>query len=305
LAWADLAAQECDGQHSSTCISQSEKALVAKGVAVREYRVKPVAALARGLQVLQVLQEMRAASLHDLHLATGIPKPTLTRILYTASQQGLVWQRMVDGAFLPSHTQQRRVEIDDAAWLAEIASPVLEELSRRVRWPSVFSVPRLDYMETLETNSSRTYFDGLPPRPHGFRVNLLGSASGRAYLAFCPEQEREAVLARLRHKGLPAHHLVFDDAAVQRMLAETRQRGYSVRAPDFGGDHDRPRSEVDDGRESIAMPVRLDGRVAGCINLTWLRPAMPVRTAVQRHLGDLQAAVAAVEERARAAGFGR
>ena len=33
---------------------------------------------------------MRAASLHDLHLATGIPKPTLTRILYTAHQHGLV-----------------------------------------------------------------------------------------------------------------------------------------------------------------------------------------------------------------------
>ena len=52
-------------------------------------------------------------------------------------------------------------------------------------------------METLETNSSRTYFDALPPRPRGFRVNMLGSASGRAYLAFCPEQELEAVLARL------------------------------------------------------------------------------------------------------------
>jgi IclR family mhp operon transcriptional activator len=52
------------------------------------------------------------------------------------------------------------------------------------------------------------------------------------------------------------------------------------------------------------MPVRLDGRVAGCINLTWLRPAMPVRTAVERHLGDLRTAVATVEERARAAGFG-
>jgi IclR family mhp operon transcriptional activator len=91
---------------------------------------------------------------------------------------------------------------------------------------------------------------------------------------------------------------------VRRLVATTRQRGYSTRAPDFGGDHDRPRSEVDDGRESIAMPVRLDGRVAGCINLTWLRPAMPVRTAVERHLGDLRTAVATVEERARAAGFG-
>ena len=272
---------------------------------MREYRVKTIDSLARGLQVLQVLQDVGAASLHDLHLATHIPKPTLTRILYTAHKHGLVWQRMVDGAFLPSHTLQRRVETGDGEWLAEIASPVLAELSERLQWPSILSVPRLDYMETLETNSSRTYFDALPPRPHGFRVNMLGSASGRAYLAFCPEQELATVLARLRLKKDRAYGLARDEAAVRRLVESTRQRGYGVRAPDFGGDHDRPRSEVDDGRESIAMPVRIDGRVVGCINLTWRRRALPLATAVDRHLDDLRAAVRTVEERARAAGLGQ
>ena len=272
---------------------------------MREYRVKTIGSLARGLEVLRVLQEVRAASLHDLHLATGIPKPTLTRILYTAHQHGLVWQRMVDGAFLPSHTVGRRTATDDSEWLVEIASPVLGELSQRLQWPSVLSVPRLDYMETLETNSSRTYFDALPPRPHGFRVNMLGSASGRAYLAFCPEQELEAVLARLRLRKDRAFRLAHDEVAVRRMVETTRRRGYGVRAPDFGGDHDRPRSEVDDGRESIAMPVRVDGRVVGCINLTWRREVLSLPTAVERHLQDLRTAVRTVEERARAAGLGQ
>lgn len=271
---------------------------------MRAYRVKPIESLARGLRVLEVLQEIRAASLHDLHLATGIPKPTLTRILVTAHQQGLVWQRMVDGAFLPSHTQRRR-EPDDEAWLVEIASPVLEELSQRLQWPSVLSVPRLDYMETLETNSSRTYFDALPPHPHGFRVNMLGSASGRAYLAFCPQQEFDAVVARLRHRDIPAHRLAFDDEALRRLVETTRERGYGVRAPDFGGDYYRPRSEVDDGRQSIAIPVRLDDRVLGSINLTWRRQVLSLTGLVQRHLGDLRAAVRTVEDRVRAAGLGQ
>jgi IclR family transcriptional regulator, mhp operon transcriptional activator len=273
---------------------------------VREYRVKPIESLGRGLQVLQVLEGMRAASLHDLHLATGIPKPTLTRILYTAHQHGLVWQRMVDGAFLPSHPQHRR-EPDDEEWLVEIASPVLEELSRRLQWPSVLSVPRLDHMETLETNSSRTYFDELPRRPRGFRVNMLGSASGRAYLAFCSDQEFDAVIARLRQKDIPAHRLAFDDDddALRTLVRTTRERGYSVRAPDFGGDYHRPRAEADDGRSSIAMPVRLDGRVVAAINLTWRRQVLSLTGMVQRHLQDLQAAVRAVEERAGEAGFDR
>jgi IclR family transcriptional regulator, mhp operon transcriptional activator len=270
---------------------------------MRDYRVKPIESLGRGLQVLQVLQEVRAASLHDLHLATGIPKPTLTRILHTAHQHGLVWQRMVDGAFLPSHTR-RRLEPDEDAWLVEIASPVLGDLAHRLQWPSVLAVPRLDYMETLETNSSRTYFDGLPPRPRGYRVNMLGSASGRAYLAFCSRQEFDAVIARLRHRDVPAHGLAADDDALRRLVESTRQRGYGVRAPDFGGDYSRPRSEVDDGRESIAMPVRPGERVVATINLTWRRQVMSTTGMVQRHLGDLRAAVATVEERARAAGLG-
>jgi len=270
---------------------------------MRNYRVKPIESLARGLQVLQTLQEVRAASLHDLHLATGIPKPTLTRILWTAHQQGLVWQRMVDGAFLPSHTQHR-LEPDDDAWLVEIASPVLDELAGRLQWPSVLAVPRLDYMETLETNSTRTYFDALPRRPRGYRVNMLGSASGRAYLAFCTEQEFDAVIRRLRQRDTSGHGLAFDDEALRRLVATTRERGYGIRAPDFGGDYSRPRSQVDDGRESIAMPVRVDGRVVGCINLTWRRQVLSLPTAVQRHLADLRTAVRTVEERARAAGLG-
>lgn len=271
---------------------------------MRDYRVKPIDSLARGLRVLQTLQRLGAASLHDLHLATGIPKPTLTRILLTAHREGLVWQRMVDGAFLPSHTSRPR-EPDDDAWLVEIASPVLEELSRSLQWPSVLSVPRLYYMETLETNSSRTYFDALPPRPRGFKVNMLGSASGRAYLAFCPPQEFDAVVQRLRHRDVPAHRLAFDDVALHRLVATTRERGYAVRAPDFGGDYDRPRSEADDGRESIAVPIRVEDRVLGAINLTWRRQVLSLTGLVQRHLGDLQAAVARVEERARSAGLGR
>jgi IclR helix-turn-helix domain. len=142
-----------------------------------DYKVKTIAVLARGFTVIRVLQEMRAASLHDLHVATGIPKSSLLRILATAHESGLVWQRMVDGAFVPSHTLQSRLDIDDVEWLVEVASPVMESLTKRVLWPSVLSVPRLDYMETLETNSSRAYFDALPPRPRGFRINMLRSAA--------------------------------------------------------------------------------------------------------------------------------
>lgn len=270
---------------------------------MRHYKVKPIQSLERGLRVLAALREMRAASLHDLHQRTGIPKATLTRILYTLYRQSLVWQRMADGAFLPSHIMLQRARLDDPQALAEIASGVLEELCERVMWPSVLSAPRLDYMEVIETNSPRAYFDALPPAPLGFRANLLRSASGRAYLAFCPDEEREAVLRRLRERDVAGHELAHDPAAVQRIVTTTRRQGYSVRDPGFGGHYSKTRKESDDGRNSIAMPIRSGGEVLGCVNLTWRMKALTVAQLVDRYGKDLRAAVATIEQRLAGSGL--
>ena len=291
----------CEMSQAIGVASRADRA--GAGRVMRHYKVKPIQALERGLEVLAALRDIRAASLHDLFQRTGIPKPTLTRILYTLYRQGLVWQRMADGAFLPSHIMLQRGRLDDTAWLVEIASAVLERLGDRVMWPSVLSVPRLDYMEVVETNSPRARFDELPAAPIGFRANLLRSASGRAYLAFCPDQEREAMLRRLREREIAGHELAHDPAAIQQIVATTRRRGYSTRAPDFGSHYSKPRSEVDDGRTSIAMPIRAGGQVLGCVNLTWRRKALTVSQVVDRYSADLHGAVSAIESRAAELGI--
>jgi IclR family transcriptional regulator, mhp operon transcriptional activator len=265
---------------------------------VRNYKVKPINGLSRGLDVLRALQAMRAASLHDLHQTTGLSKSTLTRIVHTLHLQGMVWQRMVDGAYLPSHSLQQRAQLDNADWLVEIASPVLESLCKKVSWPSVLTIPRLDYVEVLETNRPLSYFGDILLGPIGFRANMLRSASGRAYLAFCPDREREAVLHRLRQKNQPGDEKAHDARWVEQVVETTRQRGYSVRDPDFGGHYSKTRQEVNDERNSIAMPIQVNGHVLGCINLTWKSKHMSAAAAVKRHLAALREAINTVEQRA-------
>lgn len=257
---------------------------------MRQYQVKTISSLERGLRVLKALEEMRAASLHDLHQVTGIPKATLIRILHTCNQEGLVWQRLADGAFVASLRPQR-APYNDAEWLGELASSVLEELCERVMWPSVLTVPRLDYMETIDTNSPKAYFDEVVPvAPIGFRSHMLLGASGRSYISFCAEREREAVLRRLREHDAPGNAYAHDPGWLRRLLTTTRSRGYSVRAPEY---------DVD-GRNSIAVPIRLHGEVLGCVNMTWRKTVMSAQEAARRHLDDLQAAVHRIEERAAA-----
>jgi IclR family mhp operon transcriptional activator len=271
---------------------------------MRQYKVKTIHSLSRGLDVLRALQAMRAASLHELHGTTGLSKSTLTRILLTLHAHGMVWQRMVDGAYLPSHSLQQRVLLDDADWLVEIASPVLENLCQRVSWPSVLTIPRMDHVEVIETNQPKSYFDDIPLGPIGFRANMLRSASGRAYLAFCPDREYETVVNRLRLRNQPGDESSHDDLWMRRMVESTRQRGYSARDPDFGGHYSKGRRDADDGRNSIAMPIRVNGHVLGCINLTWKTKIMTLSEAVKRHLGALTDAVQAVQARAAQAGVG-
>src|SRR6266496_591252 len=90
----------------------------------------------------------------------------------------------------------------------------------------VLAVLRLDHMAVVETNSPRAHFDELPAGPIGFRANILRSASGRAYLAFCPDAEREAVLRRLAERDVAGHELARDPVAMRRILEPTRRRGF-------------------------------------------------------------------------------
>lgn len=265
------------------------------------YKVKTIRALDRGLEVLAFLQAARAASLHDMHLATGLPKATLIRIIATLDQRGLVWQRLADGAYLPSHLQLARAPhagLEER--LQEVASPVLVQLCRQVNWPSILAVPRLDHMEVVETNAPKSYFHHIPLGPVGFRVNMLRSATGRAYLAFCSDSERDAVLQRLRSSGEPGNEIAHDSRLVQRLLDESRRLGYGLRVPDFGGHYHLPRRGWDDGRNSIAVPIRAGDEVVAVVNLTWIHKVVTLRQVVAQCLQPLQAAAALIGRRLEA-----
>lgn len=238
---------------------------------MRPYQVKSIRALDRGLEVLAHLQKARTASLHDLHLATGLPKSTLTRILLTLEGRGLIWQRLADGAFMASHIYMpRSPQIHDEHFLVEVSAPILERLCRKVNWPSILAVPRLTYMEVIETNRPKSYFSHLALGPIGFRINMLRSATGRAYLAFCGDDERQAFLDRLATSTEPANYLARQPSVVEKILADTRRRGYGTRAADFGGHFEKTRREFDDRRDSIAIPIWSGDEVIAVLNLTWV-----------------------------------
>lgn len=233
-------------------------------------QVKSIQSLARGLEVLQLLQTTGALTLAELHKLSGIPKASLLRILKTLMEQGMVWQRMADNAYFPSFSLSELAgRMTREQELVEAASPVLEKLSERVQWPSVLAVPRLTHMEVIETNASRTMIDDVPLGPIGFQINMMRSASGRAYLAACETPIREATLRRLQQSKRPGDRFARHSAYVDALCADYDRRGFAFRDPDFGGDYEFGRDANDDGRDSLAVPIMLGRHVPGVINITW------------------------------------
>ena len=266
-----------------------------------EYKAKTIRALDRGIQVLEYLYSSGGATLDELYKSTGLHRATLIRILMTLKDNDLVWQRLADGVFLPGYRWERFNTMPSINMkLAKISAPILLELCNKTLWPSVIGVPGTGCLEVLETNASQSYFDEIPLGPVGYKINYLRSASGRSYLAHCSGDEREGILSTLRRSGMPGDMMAHDVQYVERVIAETRSRGYGIRDNDFGGDYNKTRDEYDDGRYSIAIPlsIKKHGTFA-VLNMTWKSSVLGLEEGIERNLNHLKWAGRRIEKAVR------
>lgn len=255
-----------------------------------ERKVKTVRALERGLQVMAEVERRQGANLHELHVALGLPKATLLRMLVTLGKHGQIWQRLADGAFLPTHVRAPSQPASLHERIAQVSSPHLAHLSEEVAWPSVIAVPRLDHLVIVETNSPLLRLDSITLGPVGSPLSYIHTSTGRAYLCACDESERRAIIERIR----PAQPDRDGMAQLESILAMTAERGYALREP-FHPWPDRNWRDVrQDGRRSMSVPVRVNGRAVAALNITWLVRRSDTETVVKRHLGVLQRTAEAI-----------
>lgn len=247
--------------------------------------------LERGLDVLDALRSRSTSSLQELHDDTRLPKPSLLRILATLSHRGLVYRRLADGRYRLGEFSNpgRRHDRYDA--IAEAAAPVLDQLCREVLWPSDLMVPAGAHLERRETSQAHSPF--FPSRSArntvGQPVGWLLTGVGRAYLAFCPEQERVRILARLRRSNKPDDLLAHQPKRLETILSDTRKRGYGTRDARFaGGKYGGP--PLNDGLAAIAVPLIGRKHVYGSVNILWIRTAFTIEQFASRHLDRLQQA---------------
>ncbi len=114
---------------------------------------------------------------------------------------------------------------DDEAMVAHIAKPHLTALGAQIVWPVAVATPSGSTMMIRETTDRQSPL-ALEQYRAGVRVPMLGSAAGRAYLAYCAGPQRDALLELLSRSPLPEDRLARSRVEVERLLNETRTQGF-------------------------------------------------------------------------------
>ncbi len=230
-----------------------------------------VRALLRGLEVLRHVNAVGSARAGEIARALDLPRPTVYRLIETLEEAGYV-------TFSASSNIVRVTRLaaslgDGSAMhseLCQIGAPLLAEYADRLVWPLDLSVYDNAAMVIQETTHGRSPLS-IDRAMTGYRLPVLRTSAGRAYLAFCSGTERGLIVDHLRRLGDPADMFFLEGGWLERMIADTRARGHALR--DAG--------EFKAQTASLAVPVMVDGQVLACVSMIWIRSAMKTAAAVE------------------------
>lgn len=264
--------------------------VVAKKTGRQAY--KEVRGLARGLDVLKALNGAPGgiASITELAAATGVHRTTVKRLLETLRTQGFVRQGEREGQYYLTFEVRRLSEgFADEAWVTEVATPLMQAAVRELVWPCDLATVEAGFMVVRES-THRWSMLSQHRAMIGERLPLLVTAIGRAYLAACGDDEREALLALLRGRDDAAGALARDEPAVRALLDETRQRGYAVNEGEWIREADFA---------AVAVPVFAGPRLLAAVNLVFPKTAVSADDLQARFVPALGRLAAKIGQRSR------
>ena len=237
---------------------------------------KRICSLERGLRVLEYLNTVRASTAHEIAAELELPRPTVYRILDTLEQHRLLYRSASDSVFrLTGAVCELSKGFTDEEWIRRLGAPLVRRLGEKVLWPTDIATYENGAMIIRESTHRFSPFS-VDVGMIGRRRNLLKSPLGRAYLAFCPEEERKNILALLRSSQDPEDALSRDEAFLEKIIASSVANGYSSCR-----ELQHPRCA------SIAVPVMYQQTVVACINIVWVAATIDYDEVISRYLPDL------------------
>jgi IclR family mhp operon transcriptional activator len=214
-----------------------------------------IRSLSNGLEILIYLNRRDSASAGELSSQLSIPRATVYRILSTLCDKGFVYQHPDDQRF--HMTPKVRVLSDgytDEDQLASISRPYLLNLTKILRWPVALAC--IEGVElVLRDNTDKASPLAIEHFSSGYRVPLLGSASGPCILANQSIARQQDILTVLNKTGRLREQSDEDITQIIHRLKVIRKQGYSV--------HSRQRTKSYVGYMRISDLTSISVPIAG------------------------------------------
>lgn len=219
-----------------------------------------IQAVSRAFTVLEALNRRAWSTIGQLHQDTGLPKPTLVRMLQTLIQSGYAAKDpRQNGYCVTVRVQSLSCGFHGDPLVVEAARPGAIALTRELHWPSGVAI--LDG-DAVRIRFSTIYDSPISPfhATLNMRLSLFSNALGLAYYAFCPESERKMLRKMI---GAREDELLDgrEKGWLEWRVRRAREQGYAERDPGT-----EPRNSG-----TIAVPIMKGERVAATIGLTFFR----------------------------------
>ena len=243
----------------------------------------PVEPVLRSLAVLAALNLRPVSGLSDIQAVTGLPKPTLVRLLHTLIVAGYVARIAPRAGYrITERVLSLASGMRFVDRMVDSAMAPMSAFTRDHGWPLALGKVRNGAVVVLHSTATESHMS-FETTGYNRSFPLLTSALGQAYIAFCPAEERRQLLRDVF--AAPASETVLAKGiqGIEVALRVVHRRGYAITI--------WPRA----GRVSgLAVPIQRSRRTLGSLSMRFARAALTPEQAAARYLAPLNATARAI-----------
>lgn len=219
---------------------------------------KTVRSVDRTLKILELMNRAPVVRVQYLAEQTDLPAPTVVRLLETLVAAGYVRKLGRQAGYsVTEKVAALGAGHHGLPQVFDVARKAAEELTLRTLWPTALA--------TLDVDALVIRFSTIPMSPLSHyqstinrRMTLLEYAHGRAYLAFCPKEERQHLVSLLQQSaGTEAEAVTIAERA-ESVVALTRASGFGERT-----------GNIQPETHSLALPLRMGAKLVGTLGITY------------------------------------
>lgn len=241
-----------------------------------------VRAISRAIAVLAAVNRDGPITMMGIARSAEIPYPTASRIVHTLLDEGLIEREPARKRYrVTSLVQTLSLGYQEEDALVSKARPLIEALCREIGWPVSLATrvgSRVMLRDSTHAMTSLTFSNYYP----GYTLPIAECATGKAYLAHCDDEERQAIIdgwESIDNETARVGLLMVGD---DYMLNKIRSDGYATQA--------RNSYNAEPGKtSSVAVPIMTHkGKLIGSLGMIYFAAAMRVDEAVAQFFEPLR-----------------